>query len=78
MKVTVVVDESGRVIAAHVPVAPEGAPGDEGATAMASLVAPEGHELMVLDVPGEDAPGEPPPDLLDRLQRHKDAADKAQ
>jgi len=78
MKVTVVVDESGKVIAAHVPVAPEGPQEAEGARATVSLTPPEGHTIMALDVPDEDAPAQPPHDLLDRLQRHKDAAESGQ
>jgi hypothetical protein len=78
MKVTVVVDESGKVIGAHVPVAPEGPKESEGAGATVSLLPREGHTIIALDVPDEDAPAQPPHDLLERLQRHKDAAQGAQ
>ena len=79
MKVTVLIDKGGRVIAAHVPISPEASPEDaRDGGARVRMSAPDEHRVMILDVPDEDAPGQPPPDLLDRLQRHKDAAESGQ
>ena len=73
MKVTVVVDEAGKVIAAHVPIDPEQGRDSEGSGNIGFLPV-EGQEVLDLDVPEDHVPGEPPSDFLDTLQKHKDAA----
>jgi hypothetical protein len=73
VKVTVVVNEAGEVIAAHVPVASERGPDSYRDDAPTTGFMPsEGQEVLDLDLPEEDAPGEPPADFLETLQRHKD------
>jgi hypothetical protein len=72
VKVTVVVDKAGKVVAAHIPSAPpddyEG--GDE--PPVIEFVPSEGEEVLDLDLPDEDIPSEAGPELLETLQRHKD------
>ena len=65
MKVTVVVDESGKVVAAHIPTAPtDDYEGDE---------LPMSEEIVELDLPDEDiASDAEATELLEILQRHKD------
>jgi hypothetical protein len=72
MKVTVVVDEAGKVVAAHIPTAPpEDYKGDE--LPMSEFVPSEGDEIVELDVPDEDiATDAEATELLEILQRHKD------
>ena len=73
MKVTVLIDASGKVIAAHVPVASERGPNSYGEdTLMTGFMPSEGQEVLELDLPDEDVPGEPPHDLLEKLQVYKD------
>jgi hypothetical protein len=73
MKVTVVVNKAGKVIAAYVPVASESGPGShtEGG-ARVEFAPSEDQELMDLDLPDEDIPSVPPPDFIEVLQRQKD------
>ena len=74
MKVTVVVNEAGQVIAAHVPVSSEG-PSDSYAEEegrMTGFVPSEGQRVLDVDVPDDDVPSEPRPDFLNTLQVYKD------
>jgi hypothetical protein len=74
VKLTVVVNELGRVIAAHVPVSSEGRSGSvaEEEARMTGFVPTEGQRVLDLDVPDDDVPSEPAPDFLNTLQRYKD------
>ena len=75
MKVTVVVNEAGKVIAAHVPLDPESsADSDTEDSPSVGFLPGEGQDVVDLDLPDEDVPGEPPTDFLDTLQKHKDSA----
>jgi hypothetical protein len=74
VKITVVVNEVGQVIAAHVPVSSAG-PSDSYADEegrMTGFVPSEGQQVLELDIPDEDAPSEPQADFLNTLQRYKD------
>lgn len=72
MKVTVVVDEAGKVVAAHIPTAPaDDYKADE--LPMSEFVPSEGEEIVELDLPDEDiASDAEATELLEILQRHKD------
>ena len=72
MKVTVVVDESGKVVAAHIPTAPtDDYKADE--LPMSEFVPSEDEEIVELDLPDEDiASDAEATELLEILQRHKD------
>ena len=72
MKVTVVVDEAGKVVAAHIPTAPpDDYEGDE--LLMSEFVPSEGEEIVELDLPDEEIAGDAEAtQLLQILQRHKD------
>jgi hypothetical protein len=71
VKVTVVVDEAGKVVAAHIPTAPpDDYEGDE--PPMIEFVPSEGEEVVELDIPDEDVASDPEPEVLEILQRHKD------
>ena len=72
MKVTVVVDEAGKVVAAHISTAP---PDDYGGDEqpISEFVPSEGEEIVELDLPDEDlASDAEATELLEILQRHKD------
>jgi len=74
LKVTVVVNEAGQVMAAHVPVSSEG-PSDSYAEEegrITGFVPSEGQEVLELDIPDEDVPSEPRPEFLNTLQMYKD------
>ena len=74
MKITVVVNEVGQVIAAHVPVSSE-RPYDSDAEdegRITGFVPSEGQEVLDLEVPDDDVPSEPRPDFLNTLQTYKD------
>ena len=75
MKVTIVINGAGKVIAAHVPIAPETPPDfaqAEVETIKAEIRPSEGQEVLQLEIPDEHVPLRPEPDFLDTLQRHKD------
>jgi hypothetical protein len=75
VKVTIVVNEAGKVIAAHVPMAPETPPDSAQAevdTTRTEIRPSEGQEVLQLEIPDEDVRSAPQPDFLDTLQRHKD------
>jgi hypothetical protein len=75
MKITVVVDEAGKVIAAHVPLDPEGHSDlDQADAPMAELVPSQGQKVLDLDLSDDDVPNVPPSDFLEQLQRRKDEA----
>lgn len=70
MKVTVVLDAAGKVIAAHVPVAAESGPDSQVENQVTTgFMASEGQKVQDLDVPDVDVPGGPPDDFLEFLQR---------
>ena len=75
MKITVVVNEAGQVIAAHVPVSSKG-PSDSYAEEeegrITGFVPSEGQDVLDLELPDEDVPSEPRPDFLNILQMYKD------
>ena len=74
MKLTVVVNELGQVIAAHIPVSAEG-PSDsyaEEAGRMTGFVPTDGQRVLELNVADEDVPSEPAPDFFNTLQGYKD------
>ena len=74
MKVTVVVNAAGQVIAALTPVSSEG-PSESHADeegAITGFIPSEGQEVLDLDLPDEDVPTEPGPDFLNTLQMYKD------
>ena len=73
MKVTVLVNEAGKVVAAHVP----SAVSDESAldqAPMLGFVTSDGEEVAELELRGEEVPSEPEPEFLEILQRHKDGS----
>jgi hypothetical protein len=71
VKVTVVVNEAGKVVAAHVPFAiTDTSAADEGPTL--GFVASEGEEVVELDLSDEEVPRDPEPEFLEFLQRRKD------
>jgi hypothetical protein len=75
VKVTVVVNRAGDVIAAHVPSASESGPDsaqEDSAATRIEFTPSEDQEVLYLDVPEEDVPLQPRSDLLETLQRHKD------
>jgi hypothetical protein len=75
MKVTVVVNDAGEVIAAHVPLDAERlSDSEQGAAPMVEVVARGGQKVLDLDLPADDVPSIPPPDFLERIQRVKDEA----
>jgi hypothetical protein len=64
VKVTVVVDEAGKVVAAHIPTAPpDDYEGDE--PPMIEFVPSEGEEVVELDIPDEDVASDPEPEVLE-------------
>jgi hypothetical protein len=71
VRATVVVDEAGKVVAAHIPTAPgDEYEGDE--PAMFEFVPSEGEEVVEVDVPDEHVSSDLGPEFLDVLQQHKD------
>ena len=72
MNVTVVVNELGQVIAAHVPASEEGDPGSGEEGRMTGFVPMEGQRVIDLDVSEDDVPSEPRSDFLNTLQTYKD------
>lgn len=75
MKITVVVDEAGKVIAAHVPLDPERSSDSAHEDApIAELLPSPGQKVLDLDLAEDDVPNVPPPDFLAQLQHRKDEA----
>ena len=74
MKLTVVVNELGQVIAAHVPVSPESRSESYEEGRMTGFVPMEGQRVMDLEVSDDDVPSEPRSDFLNTLQTYKDRA----
>lgn len=72
MKVMVVVDEAGKVVAAHIPTAPADEYEGEEPPPVVEFVPSEGEEVLELELPDEDVAGEQGPEFLEVLQRHKD------
>jgi hypothetical protein len=71
MKVTVIVNKAGKVIAAYIPVDGESGP-ESGAGVRVGFMPKEDQEVMDLDVPDEEVPRVPSDDLMEMLQRRKD------
>ncbi len=69
MKITVVVDGTGQVIAAHVPVAAETGPTSAIPEHSSSFVAHEGQRVVEMEIPDTDAPAVPGADFLESLQQ---------
>jgi hypothetical protein len=76
VKITVVLNEAGKVIAAHVPVAgergPESSPMERDAP-MTAFVPSAGQEVVEMDLAEGDVPFVPREDFLEDLQRRRDA-----
>jgi len=72
MRVTVVVDEAGKVVAAEVPSAlPDDYEGDE--PPVIEFVPSEGEEIVELDVPDDDIAGDAEAtEIIEILLRHRD------
>jgi hypothetical protein len=73
VRVTVVVNAAGQVIAALIPVSSQGSEShadEEGG--ITGFVPSEGQDVVDLDLPDEDVPTEPGPDFLNTLQMYKD------
>ena len=74
MKLTVVVNELGQVIAAHVPGSPESPTESYEEGRMTGFVPMEGQRVVDLEVSDDDVPSEPRSDFLNTLQTYKDRA----
>jgi hypothetical protein len=71
-KVTVLVDEGGKVIASYIPPDRRSVPFTADEPPSAGLLASDGQEVLDLELPDEDVPSEPGADFLETLQRLKD------
>jgi hypothetical protein len=73
MKIAVVLNEAGKVVAAHIPsgIFDESA-GDQPPTF--GFVPADGEEVAELDLPDEEVPSDPELEFLEILQRHKDGS----
>jgi hypothetical protein len=71
VKVMVVVDQAGTVVAAHVPTAPS-EPYEGMEAPIAEFVPSEGEEVIELELPDDALAGEPGPEILEVLQQQKD------
>jgi hypothetical protein len=74
-KVTVLVDESGQVIASYIPPERRSVSYTDDEPPSAGLLPAEGQEVLDLELADEEVPSEPGDDFLEKLQRHKDSAD---
>jgi hypothetical protein len=74
MRITVVVNSDGQVVAAHGPATSQGPPDSyaEEEARFTGFVPTEGQSVMELELPDDDVPSEPRPDFLDTLQLCKD------
>jgi hypothetical protein len=66
MKITVVVNEAGDIVAAHIP------SGRSPAPTMAGFLPSEGHTVLDLDIPDDAVPTEQGPDFLENLKPYKE------
>lgn len=66
MKITVVVNAAGDVVAAHVP------SGRPPAPTLAGFLPSEGQEAVDLDIPDDAVPAEPGPDFLETLRSYRE------
>jgi hypothetical protein len=71
VKVTAILDETGKVRAARIHTSPpEGDPTDEAPTVR--FVLSEGEEEVELDVPDEEIPTDPGEEFLEALRQHSE------
>jgi hypothetical protein len=73
-KVTVLVDEAGKIIASYIPPERRSVSFTADEPPSAGLLASEGQEVIDLELTDEEVPSEPGTDFLEKLQRHKDRA----
>jgi hypothetical protein len=71
-KVTVLVDNAGKIIASYVPPERHSVPFTADEPPSGGLLASEGQEVLDLELPDDEVPAEPGADFLETLQRHKD------
>lgn len=71
-KVSVLVDEDGKVVASYIPPEHRSPSYTAEDASSAGLFASAGRELLELELPDDEAPTEPGPDFLDKLQQQKD------
>ena len=70
MKISVAVNESGKIVAALIP--PRYPLASDGDTPVVGLEPSVGETLVDLDFPDDDVPDEPKSDFLLTLQQQKD------
>jgi hypothetical protein len=73
-KVTVLVDEAGKVIASYIPPERRSISFTADEPPSGGMLPSEGQEVLELEVADDEIPAEPGPDFLETLQRHKDSA----
>ena len=73
MKVTVVLNEAGKVVAAHIQAAASDASAGDH-TPNLGFVTSQGEEVAELDLPDEEVPSDLQPEFLETLQRHKEGS----
>ena len=73
-KVTVLVDEAGKIIASYVPPERRSVSFTADEPPSAGLLPSEDEEVLELELADEEIPSEPGTDFLETLQRHKDSA----